>query len=181
VPTIFETINQRATNIKAARWQAYTPLTALQLTDYDMVADEPAQPDPDPMPDWVTLITPLADPSPPVRSTRHSAQKYKQFIVLKRPTEAAAVSHAQGAFVLDGDYAPVKCKRPRAKRWCIYCKDRHPVASFVKETGYLHGLSYACKTARQEQKRQGWYYASLKERASLDSKIVLRNNPVIGR
>lgn len=164
MPTLFETINQRAQAIKEARWQAYQPLTKQQLTDYDAVADEPAQPDPDPMPDWVILVTPTADPTPPVRSTRRSAHKYKQFVVLKRPTERMAVAHANGDLMLDGDYPQVVSKRPKQKRWCIYCQDRHPVGAFVRHRRYPGGISYACKQSIQERKRLGWYYASLKER-----------------
>lgn len=163
MPTLFETINQRADAIKAARWQAYIPLTAQQLTDYDSVADEPVI-EPEPLPEGFTILLATDDPRPPVRSTRRSAHKYKQFVVLKRPTERMAVAHANGSLMLDGDYPQVVSKRLKQKRWCIYCQDRHPLSAFVRHKRYACGISYACKTAIQERKRLGWYYASLKER-----------------
>lgn len=162
MPSIFEAINQRADCIKAARWQTYTPLTKQQLTDYDAVADEPTTPDPDPLPDWITILTISVDHTPPTRSTQRSHQQYKQFIVLKRPTEMLCVAHSQGVYVLDSDYPAITTRRPRAKRWCIYCKDRHNLSSFLRSPHYLHGLSYACKLSKAKHRECRWYYASLK-------------------
>lgn len=175
MPSIYETINQRAAAIKQARWQCYTPLTALQLTDYDMVADEPAAPDPDPLPDWITVLTLTPDTRSPIRSTQRSHQRYKQFIVLKRPCEMMATAHAQGVYVLDDDYPAVLTRRPRAKRWCIYCRDRHPTAAFLRDPRYLHGLSYACKRSKETHREKRWYYASLKIHPLFDKKLVLQD------
>lgn len=180
MPSIYETINQRAIAVKQARWQTYTPLTKQQLTDYDMVADEPPTPDPDPLPDWITVLTISVDPNPPVSSTQRSHCKYKQFIVLKRPTEMLCVAHSQGVYVLDDDYPPVLTRRPRAKRWCIYCRDRHNLSAFLHTPHYLHGLSYACKQSKAKHREQRWYYASLKEKALFDNKIILRDTVTIG-
>lgn len=133
MPSIFETINQRAEAIKAARWQSYSPLSAFQLTDYDAQADTDNGD--------ITLIALTADGFPPVRSTRRSATRYKQFRVIKRPTEGLAIKRA----LTCPDESPVIRIEPVETRWCIICKDHHPVDSFMTHKRYLHGLSYACR------------------------------------
>lgn len=157
MPSIYQTINQRAEAIKADRWQHYTPLTRFQLTDYDAQADEDNGD--------ITLIALTADGFPPVRSTRRSATRYKQFRVIKRPTEALAVKRA----LTCPDESPVIRVEPEKTRWCILCKDRHPVDSFItfpqadrnrqsiseynRNKRYLHGLSYACR----DKLLAGWH------------------------
>lgn len=150
MPTIFETINQRADNIKAQRWLDYIPLTAFQLTDYDAAAD-----DEEPSADDVietTLTAMTADVNPDKISTRRSSVRYKQFRVIKRPTEIRAIMHANGVPMFDDDYEWLDQKPIEQQRWCILCKCRHDEASFIHSKRYLNGLSYACKRSL----REGW-------------------------
>lgn len=146
MPSIYQTINQRAEQIKANRWRHYSPLTSLQLTDYDAVADE------DPEEPYVTLIAQTADINPPLRSTQRSAKPYKQFRIIKRPTEVRAIMRANGALAGNEDFAVIRLE-PIGERWCILCKCRHPVSAFVENSRYLHNLSYAC----EDKLRKGYH------------------------
>jgi hypothetical protein len=149
VPSIYECINQRADAIKQNRWREYAPLTPLQLTDYDTVADE------DPEEPYVTLIAQTADPMPPLRSTQRSAKPYKQFRIIKRPTEVRAIMHANGVVTLDDDIVMPDMKPTEQWRWCVICKCRHPIESFVRDKRYLHHVSYACEN-KLRKGYHGW-------------------------
>lgn len=163
VPSIYQVINQRANAIKTCRWQQYTPLTAFQLTDYDAAADDPENEE-----TRITLLAYTADPNPSIRSTRRVARPYKQFRVIKRPTEVRAIMHASGVPMLDDDYEVIALQPVEQKRFCILCKCRHPVnqfvvhpepdfsrqsaSDFIRHKQYLHHVSYACETSL----RHGW-------------------------
>lgn len=144
--SIYQCINQRADAIKAVHWQQYHPLTAFQLTDYDAAGDDETD---EPR---VIVLGISADSTPDSRSTRRSTRSYKQFRVIKRPTEVRAIMHANGVPMLDDDYEVIPLQPVEQLRWCIICKDRHPVDSFVHSNRYLNGLSYACTTSL----RHGW-------------------------
>lgn len=145
--SIYQVINQRANAIKGCHWQQYIPLTAFQLTDYDAAADDPENEE-----TRITLLAYTADPNPSIRSTRRVARPYKQFRVIKRPTEVRAIMHANGVPMFDDDYEVITLKPIEQLRWCILCKDRHSADSFVHSNRYLNGLSYACETSL----RHGW-------------------------
>lgn len=130
VPTIFECINQRADAIKAARWAAYEPLTRRQLSD------KPRRNDPELNTETVTL----------------NVGVFGQFVVIKRPTEGAALHRDKYADRM------VLSHPSTDWRWCIWCKRRHPVKDFVHSARYLHHLSYACKTSLREAKRRPWKF-----------------------
>jgi hypothetical protein len=147
--TTFERINERAADCKADRWLQYIPFTPFQLTDYDAAADDERNDS------TVTLLAHTADPNPILRSTQRSARPYKQFRIIKRPTEVRAIMHAQGVFVLDEDFEVIHIESIEPLRWCILCKSRHSIDSFVRHKRYLNGLSYACKKSLQEGFR-GW-------------------------
>lgn len=145
MPSIFETINQRADAIKAHRWRNYKPLTAFQLTDYDAAAD-----DDDPEDTSITLLAHTADFNPPLRSTQRSVKPYKQFKILKRPTEARAILRANGRLADDDVVLVIVKNRKPQQRWCILCQDRHPRSDFIHHQRYLNGWSYACKKSLRE-------------------------------
>lgn len=144
----YQRINERASDRKADRWLTYTPLTPAQLRDID--TDESA-----------TIIAKSADRHPDRRSTWRGALLFKQFSVVKRPTETRALMHCNGAPVYDCDFdrlplEPGNRARPSPLRWCIWCKDRHPNAAFIRHKRYPNHLSFACKAAIQARKRARW-------------------------
>lgn len=144
----YQQINERAADRKADRWLTYTPLTPAQLRDRD--TDE-----------TTTIIAPSADHQPDRRSSYRGALLYKQFVVVKRPTEMRALMHCNGAPVYDSDFdhlplEPGNRARPSALRWCIWCRDRHPNAAFIRHKRYPNHLSFACKAAIQARKRARW-------------------------
>lgn len=127
--SIYQQINQRAEAIKNDRWQHYTPLTRFQLTDYDAAADDEEEEESDTADSWETTVVGLtADFDPDKRSTRRSAIHYKQFKILKRPTETQAIRRA----LTCPDETPVIRLEPEPTRWCIFCKDRHPIDAFIR-------------------------------------------------
>ncbi len=136
VVSIFQTINQRAEAIKADRWAHYIPLTPFQLTDYDAAADDE---------ECITVLAMSVDPSRSARSTQRSPRAYKHFKILKRPTEVRAIKHANGALDGNEDFRVDRIEIAEPLRWCILCKCRHPVETFIFHKRYLHGVSYACR------------------------------------
>lgn len=141
MPSIYQTINQRADAIKAHKWQCYTPLSSFQLSDYDAQADDDNED--------ITIIAMTANQNPDRRSTRRSAVRYKQFKIIKRPTELLAIRNAN----CPPDEAPVIRIESEETRWCIICADRHPIDAFMTHRRYLHGLSYACR----DKLLAGWH------------------------
>lgn len=155
--SIYQTINQRADAIKAHKWQCYTPLSSFQLSDYDAQVDDDNED--------ITIIAMTANHNPDKRSTRRSAVRYKQFKVIKRPTELLAIRYIN----CPADEAPVIRIDPVETRWCVICADRHPIDAFIafpepdrrrqsvteyhRNKRYVHGLSYACR----DKLLAGWH------------------------
>jgi hypothetical protein len=131
VPSIFDCINQRAEAIKAARWASYTPLTRQQLSNKDRQPDTLKE-------DSATVTLDVG--------------VFGQFVVLKRPTEGAALR-------MDSTRDKIVLRRRTVDlRWCIWCKCRHPEHDFLRHKRYLHGLSYACKKSINEARRKSWQH-----------------------
>ncbi len=122
--SIFECINSRAAAIKAAKWEAYQPMTRRQLADQKQNLAT------------VTL----------------NVGVFGQFVVIKRPTENAAMRGDKHADKI------VLRRSPAEERWCIYCHEHHSPSAFVHSARYLHHLSYACKTSLREAKRRPWQH-----------------------
>lgn len=161
MPSIFQLINQRADAIKAAKWAAYQPLTRQQLSDKLDDADL-----------YVTIVS---DPALTSGSDRRSttvqsgAKWLSHFVVLKRPTEVRAILHAQGKLTFESDDNPLNIPRPAELRWCIFCRERHPLSAFIYRKHYPHQLSFACKRSIQERKRATWHF----DGAGIDSLRIL--------
>ena len=149
VPSIFECINQKAEAVKAQRWIDYQPLNPSQLSDK---LDED------------NYITILNDPAFTSGSDRRSttawdgAKMLSQFVILKRPTEARAIKHAQHQITFASEDAPIAHLNTLQERWCCFCKARHNPSAFIRHHRYLHGISYACKQSIQAHKRSQWRY-----------------------
>lgn len=132
VPSIFDCINAKADAIKAQRWQTYIPLTRSQLSNRDRQPETLKE-------DTATVTLDVGI--------------FGQFVVLKRPTEGAALYP-------DAHRDKIVVRRPPLDlRWCIWCKCRHPFADFrFSPKHYLHGYSYACKRAINERRARHWRY-----------------------
>ena len=143
MPSLFEQINAAAERKKTERWAEYTPLSKRQLRD----AFE----------DEYTTLAIITDRSAeaPARSTTQGVWA-SQFVVLKRPTEVRAIKRATGGCKYDD--IPVQRRAPSEERWCIWCKQRHPLSAFIRHKRYLNNLSHACKTSIQAVKGRNWSY-----------------------
>lgn len=142
--TTYQRINERASARKSERWQSYVPLHAAQLQDDD---DD----------DLLTVAAFSVDHDHPAgQSTMRTSQSLKLFVVIHRPCERRALNHITGCWQYDDELPPLIVRRPAQKRWCIWCRDRHPVRAFVRHDRYLNGLSYACADAIQRRKRLRW-------------------------
>lgn len=123
MPSIFECVNSRAEAKKAERWASYIPLSKRQLADKE---------------DNLATVT-------------LDVGVFGQFVVLKRPTEGAALH-------LDGNRDKIVLRRHTVEeRWCIHHKCRHPLDDFrYNPKHYLHGYSYACKKGIIEMRGKHW-------------------------
>lgn len=148
--TTYQRAMERAADIRADRWLAYTPLTAEQLSDKD-VDTEAA--------DRITVATFGIQGHTYSFSTSRSQARYRHYRVIQRPTEALAIRHALNNPVLDCDFEPLPVLSIQPQRWCIVCKCSHPVKDFVRHHKYLHGISYVCKSRIKVKRYGAWQMA----------------------
>jgi hypothetical protein len=124
VPSIYDCINQKADAIKAQRWLDYKPLPRYKFKDQD---------------DNLATVT-------------LDVGVFGQFVVLKRPTEGAAIRGDSTRNLI------VRRRRTVDWRWCIHHKCRHPFDDFrYNPKHYLHGYSYACKKGIIEMRGKHWH------------------------
>lgn len=142
--TTFQRAMDKAVDIKADKWLAYTPLSQDQL--FDTVDRR----------DFITIIVPFGGRLSHARSTYRGTSWYAQKTVLSRPTHTLAVLHALGMFVLDSDFIVIRQEPNREMRWCVICRAHHEVTDFAQNKRYLNGLAYACKRAQAEKASYVW-------------------------
>jgi hypothetical protein len=141
----FQRINQTADAIKAAKWAAYTPLTAMRpihsMSDnplFDSIIDEPPQ----------VYLSPDHHDSP-ARSTLSGAMM-AQVSGYLRPTEFTATLHALKLLKFMDEDPVIRLSPVRLQRWCIRCKTFHPKGMFARDDRNPSGLAFACRRCRNE-------------------------------
>ncbi len=141
----FQRINQTADAIKAAKWAAYTPLTAMRpihsVTDnplFDSMIDEPPQ-----------VYLRLDNHDSPARSTLSGAMM-AQVSGYLRPTEFMSTLHALKLLKFMDEDPVIRLEPVRLQRWCIRCKTFHPKGMFAKDDRNPSGLAFACRRCRNE-------------------------------
>jgi hypothetical protein len=143
--TVYQRINERAADIKADKWLAYTPLSKRKL--YDTQSEN----------EYFTVIgTTAAGELAHMRSSAGGFGLYKHFALLKRPTEIRAVLHARGLLTLDSDFAVIRKEPGACWRYCIVCGTQHRLRDFVQSKRYLNHYSYACKKALEAVRNTPW-------------------------
>lgn len=146
--TTYQRAMDKAIDIKADKWLSYVPLTKEQLFDIPHL-DRP-----------MTIIKPYGDGKlAPARSTYNGDVRAQRSIV-GRPTEAAAILHAQGYYVIDSDFVVIRQEPNKQVRWCIICRTHHDIADFKQNKRYLNNLSFACKRSLEDGKRGIWRKAA---------------------
>ncbi len=147
--TTFERAMDKAIDIKADRWLDYRPLSREQLFDSPQNINAKT-----------TIVVPFGGQLSHARSTYRGTSFYGQKTILARPTETLALLHALGMYIIETDFVVVRQEPGREERFCIICKTSHAVADFVVSKRYLNNLSFACKRALAEGKREIWRYAA---------------------
>jgi hypothetical protein len=131
--TTFTRAMDKAIDIKADKWMAYTPLSKAQLFDTPHL-EKP-----------IAILRPMASGNiAPARSS-YRAGMLENISVFKRPTEALAILSALGFFVLPSDFEVWRQENSDEMRWCILCKRTHKVSEFAANKHFPNGLSFACK------------------------------------
>lgn len=142
--TTFQRALDVAIDKKADKWLDYVPMSKAQLFDTPYL-DKP-----------ITVLRPMANGSlAPARSTFRGAMQ-EQISILHRPTEAIAILHALGFYVLPSDFAVIRIESIEEMRYCILCKKTHNVSEFAPNKHFPNGLSFACKRSLGENNGGFW-------------------------
>jgi hypothetical protein len=142
--TTFQRALDVAIDKKADRWLDYVPLSKAQLFDTPYL-DKP-----------ITVLRPMANGSlAPARSTFRGAMQ-EQISILHRPTEAIAILHAMGFFVLPSDLAVIRVEPIADMRYCILCKKHHLITEFAQNKHFPNGIHFACKRSLGENNGGFW-------------------------
>lgn len=143
--TTYARAMDRATDIKAAKWMDYTPLSKMQLLD-------------DLQPAIVTVRIPINAGNGVKRSTYRGAV-YAQATLVWRPTEDMAVARALGFPILDIDMLFERHIPIREVRYCVCCKRTRDLNMFSRDKHNPGGYAFWCKECRLDHDRRIWRIA----------------------
>lgn len=137
---------------KKQAWADYQPLTRAQLWDDlkgNTVLDMPNEA-------TVTIKTLTPPENASTRSTLGSPRPVAVLTTVKRPTEAMAIRHAQGFYVLDTDMVFERQAPELAQWYCVQCKHFKPLPNFARDNRYPAGIAFWCNECRHDYERGVW-------------------------